>query len=77
MPTQSISVPSRTGGLPLRRCRCSRCGAHTMTIVGQMIVEGNCSTCGSFELEPLSDQSPTGGGVSRERRFAREPAPAR
>lgn len=71
MPTQSISVPRRGGGLPLRRCRCERCGAHTMTIVGQMIVEGNCSTCGSFELVPLPPEEAV-RGVLHGPRFVRE-----
>ena len=34
------------------RCACQRCGSHTITNVG-FAIAGNCSTCGSYELDPL------------------------
>jgi hypothetical protein len=34
------------------RCACRQCGSHTITNVG-FAIAGSCSTCGSYELEPL------------------------
>jgi hypothetical protein len=34
------------------RCACRHCGSHVITNVG-FAIAGNCSTCGSYELEPL------------------------
>lgn len=39
--------------MPLTRCVCHGCGAHVMTRVGRVVVEGTCGNCGSFDLVPL------------------------
>ena len=62
MPPRLIE-PLRPHGLPRARCKCRECGAHVITRVGRVIVEGSCSNCGSFDLVPV------GRVVARERRF--------
>ncbi len=44
----------RPRALPFARCLCRDCGAHVMTRVGRVVVEGTCGNCGSFDLFPMS-----------------------
>jgi len=43
-----------------RRCRCLRCGAHLMGVVGAATLGGRCSTCSSYEVVPLAVAVATG-----------------
>ena len=35
------------------RCRCMRCGVHTMARLGYTL-GGSCDNCGSYQLEPMA-----------------------
>ena len=50
---QTVLLPETKPGVVNRRCCCARCGAHVIGAVGQAILGGRCSTCGSYELVPL------------------------
>ena len=53
--TMTVGTLERTTPpLVERRCRCLRCGAHLMGVVGAATLGARCSTCGSYEVVPLA-----------------------